>query len=78
MNGMRYSGQDRNCELDEKWLHPLFCWQGEMKYAVVGDMPAPTYFTVDENTGQLSVKADLKESDAFTYKVGGNVMLHFD
>ena len=49
-----------------------------MKYAVIGDMPAPTYFTVDENTGQLSVKADLKESDAFTYKVGGYFVLHFD
>ena len=49
-----------------------------MKYAVIGDRPAPTYFTVDGNTGRLSVKANLKQSDAFTYKVWGHFTLHFD
>lgn len=47
-----------------------------MKYTVIGDMPAPTYFDVDENTGHISVKANLKLSDAFTYQVVGDFVLY--
>ena len=41
-----------------------------MKYEIIGDMPAPTYFSIDENTGHLSVKKDLKKGDALVYQVG--------
>ena len=46
-----------------------------MKYAIIGDMPAPTYFNIDEYTGHLSVKANLKGDAAFTYQVGGLFLL---
>ena len=46
-----------------------------MKYAIIGDMPAPTYFSIDEYTGHLAVSADLKGDAAFTYQVGGLFLL---
>ena len=43
--------------------------QGSIRYEVTGDMPAPNYFEVSEETGAISVKADLKTDDEMEYKV---------
>ncbi len=43
-----------------------------MRFEAIGDMPAPSYFDINEETGAISVKADLKTDDEIEYKV----MLH--
>ena len=43
--------------------------QGSIRYEVTGDMPAPNYFSVNEESGAVSVKADLKTDDEMEYRV---------
>ncbi len=40
-----------------------------MRFEAIGDMPAPSYFDINEETGAISVKADLKTDDEIEYKV---------
>ena len=44
--------------------------QGTMKYTVLGDMPAPTFFDINEDSGRLFVKSDLRQHDEMVYTVG--------
>ena len=44
-------------------------FQGSIRYEVTGDVPAPNYFEVNEESGAISVKADLKTDDEMEYKV---------
>jgi hypothetical protein len=37
--------------------------QGELVYAMVGDYPAPSFFSLEPKTGQLAVAADLKSDN---------------
>ena len=49
-------------------LHLSFS-QGSIKYRAIGDFQATFYFGVDENTGQIFVKNDLKQDLLNTYVV---------
>lgn len=42
-----------------------------MIYGVVGDMPAPTFFGINENSGQIYVKSNLRTDTNMEYKVCG-------
>ena len=37
--------------------------QGELRFEIVGDYPAPSFFRMDEKTGELSVAKDLKSDN---------------
>ena len=43
--------------------------RGSMKYAVIGDMPAPTFFAINQDNGHLVVKSNLKADDETKYTV---------
>ncbi len=43
--------------------------QGEIRYEVIGDLPAPSYFSINEKSGAISVKEDLKTDDEMEYTV---------
>ena len=53
------------------------CTQGSIRYEIVGDMPAPNYFDISEESGAISVKADLKTDDEMTYSVSTLHLLIF-
>ncbi len=40
-----------------------------MKYQVIGDVPAPTFFGINEDTGRIFVKSNLKADDEVDYRV---------
>jgi protocadherin Fat 4 len=43
--------------------------QGRVQYEIVGDFPAPYFFNIDQNSGQINVKNDLKSDKGFSYKI---------
>ena len=46
-----------------------YALQGSMQYKVIGDMPAPSFFDINQNTGRIVVKTNLKLDDGMEYKV---------
>lgn len=44
---------------------------GEIRYGTQGVAPAPTYFGLDPETGQISVAKDLGQDRTTTYTVSG-------
>ena len=46
--------------------------QGHVRYELIGDFPAPYFFSIDASSGTVKVKNNLKADKALTYKV-----LHF-
>ena len=45
-----------------------------MQYEVIGDMPAPTFFDINQDTGTLKVKSSLKLDDKFEYTVNSCIV----
>jgi hypothetical protein len=50
-------------------------FQGELRYDIVGNVPAPYFFHIDHNTGLIGVKADLRKDKAFQYTVSNKHFL---
>ena len=48
-----------------------------MKHEITGDFPAPYFFSIDENSGKVTVKNNLKNDKAFSYKVQFYPILYF-
>ena len=38
----------------------LFLKQGRLRYRIIGDYPAPSFFNIKEDDGQITVSNDLK------------------
>ena len=47
----------------------VVCLQGRILYSIVGDFPAPYFFSVDERSGQIKVAQNLKADKVFAYTV---------
>ena len=44
---------------------------GNIVYTVIGDIPAPSYFSVDSTSGAISARADLTLDTTLQYTVSG-------
>ncbi len=43
------------------YYHTTYCSsQGQLRYEIIGDYPAPSFFQIKEDDGQITVKNDLK------------------
>lgn len=49
--------------------------QGRIKYQMVGNFPAPYFFSINEDTGDISVAQNLKTDKASTYTVSAMASL---
>ena len=49
---------------------PLIVFQGNVRYQLVGDFPAPYFFKINEHDGRITVRKTLKADKATNYTVG--------
>ena len=42
----------------------------ELSYSLLGDDQGPTFFSIEEETGIIRVKTDLRSDDEIQYQVG--------
>lgn len=41
-----------------------------LRYSVIGDDSAPSFFKIDAESGEITINRDLKETDLLTFFVG--------
>ena len=41
-------------------MNHAFSFQGDLRYSIVGDYPAPNFFKINQNDGRIFLSSDLK------------------